>query len=132
MKLNKEELIIGGIFGGLLAIFIGPWAVLTALLCSFLWAWTGAGNGAIWRKVGCPLVACGSIFLVHHHWQVWVGFIPMVIVLSLGYGIPSTQPPDAGSPLGRFWYKISPKYANVLTRGTIYTLLLLCFIPAFL
>lgn len=131
--LNVEELIVGGVFGAFLWVFIGAWAILTVPLCAFLWAWTGAGNGAIWRKLGCPLVACIAIWMVDKNWSVWIGFLPMCLVLSMGYGIPSMQPPDEGSPLGRFWFKKfkgNMQRAQWATRATIYTLLALCFIPA--
>ena len=129
--LNVEELIVGGVFGAFLSVFIGAWAILTAPLCAFLWAWTGAGHGAIWRKVLMPAIACLAIFAVKHHWQVWIGFPFMCLVLAQGYGIPDSG--DKGSPLGRYFTKKfqgSHWKANLATRATIYGLLLLCFIPA--
>lgn len=129
--LNVEELLVGAVFGAFLGFWLHAWALLTIPLCSFLWAWTGAGHGAIWRKVGCPLVACMGIFLMLHHWQVWIGFIPMCIVLAQGYGIPDVNDPE-GSPIGMFYMNKfrSIWKAHLATRTTIYGLLLLCFIPA--
>lgn len=137
--LNLLELLIGAIFGAVPAIWIHWWALVTIPACSFLWAWTGAGHGAIWRKVLAPSIACLAIFAVRHHWQVFIGLPFMMLVLSLGYGIPSTQPLDAGSPLGRFWWgrtsgsteKEHQNKAELFTRLTIYVLLAACFIPAF-
>ena len=133
--LNKEELVIGGLFGAFLGIWIGPYACFTIPTCAFLWAWTGAGHGAIWRKIGCPIIACFSTMIATHgNLYVWLGFPFMCLVLSLGYGIPDKT--DSGSPLGRFWYwrvfSENEKRAHVATRATIYLLLLLTFIPAFL
>lgn len=132
LNLNIEELIIGAIFGGVSFPIIKWWALLTVPLCSFLWAWTGAGHGAIWRKGGCPIVAIGSVYIVRHHWSAWIGLIPMIIVMAQGYGIPTTQPPDPGSALGRWAFKLARRkewLAEIITRGIIYLMLAVCFIP---
>lgn len=140
LGLNVFELAIGAVFGAVPAIWIHWWALATVPACAFLWAWTGAGHGAVWRKVLMPTLVCGAIFAVRNHWQVFIGLPFMVGALSLGYGIPSTQPPDAGSPLGRFWWartkgtteKEHQDKAELFTRATIYAILALSFIPAFL
>lgn len=132
--LNKYELINGAVFAACLSVLIGWWALPLIPLFAFLWAWTGAGHGAFWRKILMPFIVCLVVFLFHNHWSkywIWLSFPLSAIVLSLGYGIPSTQPPDPGSPLGRFWHKRVPEYSEFLTRATIWILLALSFIPAF-
>lgn len=137
--LNLLELLIGAIFGAVPVIWIHWWALITVPLCAFLWAWTGAGHGVIWRKVLMPAITVGAICVTRHSWHPAIGLPFMMLVLSLGYGIPSTRPPDPGSMLGRFWWsktdgiteKEHQDHAEFLTRFTIYIALGLCFIPSF-
>lgn len=148
-KLNLEELLIGGLFGLLMVVFIGLWALVLSPICALFWALSGAGYSKLFRRLGCPLLACLAIYLVHHQLLIWISLPLSFGVLSIGYGIPSTQPPDTGSSLGRFWVdcftpkgnKIPndpPTQAEILasaaffTRATIYVLLIFCFIPGFI
>lgn len=131
MNLNKEELIIGAVFG-LTFVFNLGWLVLPVLAAtSFLWALGGQYGGGI-RRWGVPGVVVCAAFILSRHGSVFLAYPLGVAVLSIGYGIPSTQPPDSGSALGRFWYKINPSLANVLTRVTVYILLVLAFLPVYL
>ncbi|MCG3177015.1 MAG: hypothetical protein MOGMAGMI_01979 [Candidatus Omnitrophica bacterium] len=136
LKLNYEEMALGAAFGAALGFFVGPiLAVIAALACAFLWAFGGSGAGRAWRFVGVPLVALAAIALA----RVPVELLHALAstgaalgVLTIGYGIPSTQPPDAGSFLGRFFYKLAGQNgltANLLTRGTLALLLGLAYLP---
>ena len=132
-----EEAALGAAFGASLGFFVGPiMGVAAALGCAFLWALGGAENSKkAWRRLGVPLVALDVFILAH----VPIKF-PLVLastgaafgVLTIGYGIPSTQPPDAGSWLGRFFYKLAGSRevpAALLTRGTLALLLALAYLP---
>lgn len=148
LGLNVFELICGAVFGFAPALLffskpagaVVPVLFFTVPLCSYLWAWTGAGHGAVWRKVVMPAFVCVAIFVVRHHWQVFIGLPFMMGILSMGYGIPSTMPQDPGSPLGRFWWKRTKgatekehqDAAELRVRATIWGALALCFIPALL
>lgn len=136
LKLNYEEMALGAAFGAALGFFVGPiLAIIAALACAVLWAIGGAGFGRAWRFVGVPLVALAVIALA----RVPVATIHAIAstgvalgILTIGYGIPSTQPPDAGSFLGRFFYKLAKQNglkANLLTRGALALLLGLAYSP---
>lgn len=123
MNLNKEELLIGLILPTIFVYWMGFWVVPVALVSSYFWALSGApGQEKLWRRLGVPVLVALGIYLHTHTNIIFFGILPAFGALSIGYGIPSTQPPDAGSALGRFWFKISQKYASWLTRLTIYGL----------
>lgn len=131
MTLNKEELATGFVFGICFWPIIGPLTLLVGTICSFLWALTGSGKSKLYRRLGVPLVPCAAIYLMTYNWHIWISLPLAYGVLSLGYGIPSTQPPDSGSTLGRFWYRVfnnNETKAHLATRGTIYLLLLVSFL----
>lgn len=128
MKLNKEELIIGFIFGIAFSPIIHWWSLVIAPFTSIFWAISGSEwkyNFKLWRRLGVPLIACTVVYLVTKNWHIWVSLPFAFAILSMGYGIPDST--DEGSTLGKFWYRISPQYANILTRGTIYLLLTITF-----
>lgn len=133
-RLNKEEVMIGTIFIVVFAYWT-RWAVFMAPISGFLWALSGSDwrqNSKLFRRLGCPLVLSLSIY-----WgsgiNLWWPILPAFAVLSLGYGIPS--PGDKGSTLGRFFLirtNGDEKWANIWTRGTIYSLLVLSYlVPLF-
>lgn len=147
--LNRNEVLVGAVFGWAMIFFIGFWALPLGLVTGLLWAIGGAGYGKGWRRFGVPAVAAlfwmlSGLPILHS-----AATIPGAIaILSIGYGIPSTQPPDEGSALGRFWYRIAQKLllrgegmihvvtlhnkaaalAVTLTRGTLYVGLALNYI----
>ena len=132
--LNLNELLIGSIVGGLSAILVGWWALLVSPITAFLWALSGMnGKDKIWRRLGVPLVVSLSVSIVRHS-LIPIVSIPLAFgVLSIGYGIPDET--DSGSFLGQFFtdvLKLDKKQANIAVRSTIYILLALSFIPAFL
>ena len=132
MKLNKEELLIGAIVGGLSALKVGWIALAIAPVTSFFWAYTGAGASKLYRRLGVPLVIASACAVVTHSWVPFISVPLAFAVLSIGYGIPSTQPPDAGSWLGRIAFKLAKsneKKADLYCRGLIYALLTLAFLP---
>jgi hypothetical protein len=117
---NKEELTIGFIFGLCFSPIIGWYALCLAPATSWLWAKSGAPNSnKFYRRIGVPLLTAAFTGL-------WWSIPGAWALLSMGYGIPSTQPPDEGSTLGKFWFKVcggSEKLAHIATRSTIYILL---------
>jgi hypothetical protein len=108
---------------------IGLWVVPLAIATSFLWALTGSAskyNYKLWRRLLVPALACLAVYLVTHNWHIWLSLPLAFGILSIGYGIPDST--DEGSALGKFWYKVSEQYANILTRSSIYILLALSFL----
>ena len=120
MKLNLEELIIASILTAIVVPF--PIALLAIPACAFLWALSGSEskyNYKLWRRLGVPLVWVIGIFNYYALAAVPIAFG----FLSMGYGLPSTQPPDEGSGLGRFFWNLTGGnvlFSNILTRGVIY------------
>lgn len=130
-KLNAEEILYGAVFGGSMVYWTLGYAFLVAPVCGVLWALSGRDESTkLWRRLGCPAVQAAALYLVTK--SIWViGAIPIGYgILSLGYGVPSTQPPDSGSALGRFFYektKGNELLANLGVRGFIMGLLFLDF-----
>lgn len=120
MKLNKEELITASILTAIVSPL--PNAIAAVPICAFLWALTGSEskyNWKLWRRLGVPLIWAICIW----KWQALVAVPAAFGFMSLGYGLPSTQPPDEGSALGRFFWKLTggnELVSNICTRGTIY------------
>ena len=128
MKLNAEELTIGGVFGLCFWPLIHWLAFPVALCTSLCWAMTGAGMSKLYRRLCVPSIAAVAVLLVTHNVKILLA-IPMAFgVLSMGYGIPDQT--DKGSWLGREWLHITqdPFWANFWTRLTIYVLLAACYV----
>ena len=133
MRLNKEELAMGAVFGLSLIGFAGWWSILAAAVCSVLWALGGSKN-KLWRRCGCAVVvqitamSLGVPILVHA-----LMFWAVFGCLSIGYGIPSFMPApvDSGSWLGQRVFKVvhDEIIASVLVRGIIGGLLAICLLP---
>jgi hypothetical protein len=125
--MNKEELLIGAIIPWMFIYWYGWWAILISPICSILWSLSGATRfDKFWRRIGVPTVICLSLAIKTGIWFSLVGILPAWGSLSIGYGLPSTQPPDEGSALGRFWWRVCRKnefMADLTTRGTIYLLM---------
>lgn len=133
MKLNKSELISGAIVGACSAPIVGLWWLALSPICAVLWAMGGAEKSSkLYRRLGVPAVLSISVALVNHSWLALTSIPLAFAVLSLGYGIPTTQPVDEGSWLGRICFdlaKKNEKLAELYCRTIIYTLLALAFIP---
>jgi len=120
LKLNKEELTIASILTAIATPF--PPMLWAVPVCAFLWALTGSEskyNYKLWRRLGVPLIWASTLWT----WQAFLCVPIAFAFLSLGYGLPSTQPPDEGSSLGKVMWKLSGEnelLANLLTRGFIY------------
>jgi hypothetical protein len=118
MKLNKEELLVGFIYGSCTWSVISWWAVIPGIICAFLWAIGGSGPKLV-RRIGVPLVVAGSMAFT----SLWLLLLtlPLWGVVSIGYGMPDAT--DKGSWLGRFYSMFLPKLAaNWATRLTVFVL----------
>lgn len=131
VKDHKTELVLGAAHGLVTALFIGWWALLVAPVTAFLFAYGGSSKSgsSAYRRVGVP-VATSLAYLVaaYNGWAavlLGLGFG----VLSIGYGLPSTQPYDEGSAIGAWVFKkfkLTPHnhrdemFANVIIRGGLF------------
>ena len=118
VKLNKEELLVGFVYGSSTWPLLSWIAVFPGIVCAFLWAIGGAGKKIV-RRIGVPVVmVVGLVFT-----SLWLLLLmlPLWGVVSVGYGIPDAT--DKGSVLGRFYSKfLSKKAANWATRLTVFVL----------
>jgi cytochrome b561 len=124
MKLNKEEILVGFVYGSSTWPLISWLAVIPGILCAFLWAIGGSGPKMV-RRIGVPTVIAISLAFTNL-WLLLIG-LPLWGVVSIGYGMPGGT--DRGSVLGRFYLKFLPREAaNWATRLTIYVLFVLVMI----
>jgi hypothetical protein len=95
-------------------------AVLTPLAGAILGALGGADKSSkLYRRIGIPVLLVGQAYVTLENIYVLI-IMTMCGWLSMGYGIPGNG--DAGSALGRFWYKLFKQnhfLADIFTRGTI-------------
>lgn len=133
MKLNKEELGLGAIFGISFFKLIGAAAVLPMFSCAALWAIGGSGKGRAFRFVGCPLVIYFFIFYLVGELHAALMCAAAGAWLTMGYGIPDPEwmkNRDDGSLLGRFFFKIcrgDQFWSNIFTRAFYASVLSLPF-----
>ena len=81
-----EELFIGSLLQFPLYFIIGWWIIPVSILCGILWRLGGWSEGnKLFRRLGVPLVVCGSTFLVIHHWTIFLA-IPFMVWLAPSYG----------------------------------------------
>ena len=93
------------------------------------------GEDKFWRRLGVPIVTSLVSAICLHSYVPLLSILPVYACFTIGYGLPSTQPPDEGSALGRFWYKFFKQdyhKADVATRATIYLLMLMGNLPTIL
>ena len=118
MKLNKEELLVGFVYGSCTWPVLGWLAAIPGVICAFLWSLGGSGPKGF-RRLGVPGVLGISLFFVDP--MLVLVAIPLWGVLLIGYGMP--DPPDKGSLLGRMYTRFLPKKAaNWATRLTVFVL----------
>lgn len=128
-----EELLIGALIGSAYAGYFGHWTWVVAPVVTALWRMGGAdGYSKAYRRIGVPATICGVCLILTGNYAFVVSGLLMWGVLTIGYGIPSTQPPDEGSTIGRFFFELfgrDEKKADLATRAFIGFLLALCMAP---
>ena len=124
MTLNKEELLVGFVYGSSTYPLISWMAIVPGIVCAFLWAIGGAGLKMV-RRIGVPVVMAISLSFT----SLWLllTMLPLWGIVSIGYGMPDAT--DRGSVLGRFYSRwLSEKAANWSTRFTVYVLFVVVMI----
>jgi hypothetical protein len=107
VQINKEEFASGAFISGVIVglahcpvyIIVGA-----GVLCGFMWAIGGSGYKWL-RRFGVPTVL-GTLLVAYGNACGWITGILLIPILSIGYGVPSVQPPDEGSVLGRWAWKL--------------------------
>lgn len=120
--MNKEEAIIGAIIGLGFIPLLGLSAIPLAFTTAFLYERGGSGwlGTKAWRRYGVP-----TAILLFVGWQSVlvsvITFVLNVIILSIGYGTKSVQPPDEGSLFGNWCVRVagSETGGKWLARGII-------------
>lgn len=116
MKLNKEEILVGFIYGTSCWPLLSWLAVIPGIICSVLWAIGGFGPKMV-RRLGVP--ATMAVSLSFTSFWLLATMLPLWGVISIGYGMPGID--DKGSALGRFYLRFLPyKAANWATRLTVF------------
>jgi hypothetical protein len=126
MKLNKEEILVGFIYGSSAWPIISWIAIVPGAVCAVLWAIGGSSKKMV-RRIGVPVVMAISLSFT----SLWLllTVLPLWGVVSIGYGMPDST--DSGSALGRFYSRwLTEKAANWSTRFTVYMLFVLVMIVA--
>jgi len=148
---NKEEFCVGMVLPSAFLYFLvfenvflsATICSLVVIACGYLWERSGrSGEKKFWRRYICPLVFMVPVMINHPSWWLVGSYFALMGSISCGYGIPTTQPEDPGSAIGRFWYTgfaetMHPdvpettlqRYSTMFTRGTIACLMGLSLAP---
>ncbi len=125
MRAIIEDLLAGFIIGLSTWFVIGPWSILIACSTALLWMAGGRGylSTNLWRRVGVSFIISTTFAVAKHSFIPIISFPLMWGSMAIGYGVPSTQPPDEGSWLGRIFGR--------WTRVVWYLILGVAMIPLF-
>lgn len=135
VEILEQDVVEGFVYGIFSVFAIGPFAIPAAAVTALLWALGGAGFLGLnsWRRIGCPAVMASIFYFTGHPLALGSGILQWG-ALSIGYGIPSVQPPDEGSELGRFWFERfgHDKKTDVATQISWFAILALAMAPMFI
>lgn len=139
MKLNKTEVIVGFAHGAWAMVMIGLWwGLALGAGTAVLFALGGAGQ-KLYRRIGVPAAVTALLVFSTGKCMMLLAGAAGFEVLSLGYGLPSTQPPDAGSWLGQYVFaklNLTPHnakdelLANLIIRGGLFIAFVLPYVVA--
>lgn len=115
----------GALFGALALLFGGGWfSLITVPACSVLYAMGGDDDWqSAWRDVGCSAVMSLCLVLATGNLLFLGAGVATFGLFTVGLGLPSTQPPDAGSPVGRIAWKLAKGQewlANIYAHAFLY------------
>jgi hypothetical protein len=86
---NWEEIFIGACLQFPLYFIVGWWVIPVMIVCGILWRLGGWEHGnKAFRRIGVPIVVCGSAFLFGVKWPIFLA-IPFMTWVAPAYGIDS-------------------------------------------
>lgn len=112
---NPEEIFVGACLQFPLIFIVGWWVIPIMAVCGLLWRAGGVtGGNKLFRRIGVPLVVCGSTFLVFREWWIFLAIPFMVWLCPASYG--------KSSWLFKWILGIvkNEKKADIITRGILF------------
>ena len=83
---SPEELFIGACLQFPLYFIVGWWILPIMLVCSVLWRLGGVEGGSkLFRRIGVPIVVCGSSMLFGVSWVILLA-MPFMVWFAPSYG----------------------------------------------
>jgi hypothetical protein len=121
----KIDFFYGAVIGSIPFLFgVGWFFIITVPACAVLFAMGGDDDyRSVWRDVGCAVVNSVCLILATGNLLFLGAAVAVYGLLTVGLGLPSTQPPDAGSPVGRIAWKLANGVewlANVYTHAFLF------------
>lgn len=121
----KIDYFYGAMFGVIPLLFgAGWWALLTVPACAVLYAMGGDDDfQSGYRDVGCAAVNSIALIMATGNLLFLGAGVAIFGLLTVGLGLPSTQPPDAGSPVGQIAWSLARGVewlANFYTHAFMY------------
>ena len=121
----RIDFFYGALFGAIGLFFGLGWFSLAAIpACALLYAMGGDDDFASgWRDVGCSAVMSLCLILATGNLLFLGAGLATFGLFTVGLGLPSTQPPDAGSPVGRIAWRLAKGdegLANTYTHLFLY------------
>jgi len=87
---NPFEIFWGGCKQFMIVLTIKWWAVPVMVVCGILWRIGGTeGGNKLARRIGVPLVLCGSTFCVFREWPIFLAVPFMIWACPWSYGADS-------------------------------------------
>lgn len=122
---SKIDFFYGSLFALIGLLFGAGWfTVLTVPACAVLYAMGGDRKYAsVWRDLGCSAVMSIALILATGNLLFLGAGLATFGLFTVGLGLPSTQPYDEGSPVGRIAWALSNKtewLANIYTHAFLY------------
>lgn len=121
----KIDYFYGGLFGAVPLLFGAGWfCTFTIPVCAILFAMGGDDNyESGWRDIGCSAVNSFVLILATGNLLFLGAGLCTFGLLTVGLGLPSRQPYDPGSTLGRIAWKLAKMndwLANIYTHTFLY------------
>lgn len=112
----KIDFLYGAIFGSIPLLFGAGWfGLITVPACALLYAMGGDNDWrSVWRDVGCSAVNAIGLILATGNLLFLGAGVATYGLLTVGLGLPSIQPPDTGSPVGRLAWKLAQRVAHTV------------------
>jgi hypothetical protein len=108
----RIDFFYGALVGAVPLCFGAGWfALITIPLCSIFYAMGGDDDwSSAWRDVGCAAVNSIGLILATGNLLFFGAALAVYGLLTVGLGLPSINPPDAGSIVGRFFWRLAEKH----------------------